>query len=186
MKFNIFEGARRIALLIGGIAIAGTLIALATYNPYVFVQYSIAHPNDAFVQIQEPCPSDAGRHYLSTRTSTGESVSVNLCLLAMPFGKDNTRLIPYKIDEQGMIWGAASYSSEVSDYERKLEGRFKLTSSDEEKLKEEILHRYRENWLSGLGYLVAGLAIFDGLVWAIGWIVRGFLGIPRGMDKRPE
>ncbi len=101
MTLNIFEGARRIALLIAGIAVAGTLIALATYDPYVSVQYSIAHPNGAFVRMEESCPSDAGRYYFSSRTSMGESVSVNLCLLAMPFGKDNTRLIPYKIDEQG-------------------------------------------------------------------------------------
>lgn len=186
MKFNIFEGARRIALLIGGIAITGTLIALVTYDPYVSVQYSIAHPNGAFVKMQESCPSDAGRHYFTTKTSTGESVSVDLCLVAMSFDKNNARLIPYKIDEQGMIWGAASYSSEVSDYERKLEGRFKLPAGDEVALKKEISQRYRENWMSGLGYLVAGLAIFAGVVWTIGWIARGFLGIPRGMDKLPE
>lgn len=186
MKFNIFEGARRIALLVAGIAVAGTLFSLATYDPYVSVQYSIAHPNGVFVQMQESCPSDAARHYFTSRTSTGESVSVDLCLLTMSFGKDNTSLIPYKTDEQGMIWGAASYSSEVSDYERKLESRFKLPVSDEKALKTEISKRYRENWMSGLGYLVAGLAIFAGIVWAIGWIVRGFLGIPRGMDRRPE
>jgi hypothetical protein len=40
--------------------------------------------------------------------------------------------------------------------------------------------------MSGLGYLVAELAIFAGVVWAIGWIARGFLGILRGMDRRPE
>lgn len=184
MKFNIFEGARRISLLIGGIAVAGTLIALVTYDPYVSVRYSIAHPNGAFMRMQESCPSDAARHYFSSKTGTGQSVSVDLCLLAM--GKDSDRLIPYKVDEQGMIWGAPSYSSEVSDYERKLESRFKLSASDEEMLKKEISQRYRENWMSGLGYLVAGLAIFAGVVWAIGWIARGFLGIPRGMDKRPE
>jgi hypothetical protein len=104
----------------------------------------------------------------------------------MPFGKGNAHLIPYKIDEQGMIWGAASYSSEISDYERKLEDRFKLSVNDEERLKKEISQRYHENWMSGLGYLVVGLAIFAGVVWAIGWIVRGFLGIPHGMDRRPE
>ncbi len=104
----------------------------------------------------------------------------------MTFGKDNARLIPYKIDEQGMTWGATSYSSEVSDYERELEATFKLPSSDEETLKKHISKSYRENWVSGLGYLVAGLAIFYGVVWAIGWIARGFLSIPRGMDRRPE
>lgn len=185
MKFNIFEGARRIAILIGGLAVAGTMIALATYDPYVSVQYSIAHPNGAFVRMQESCPSDAGRHYFSTRTSTGESVSVELCLLASRFGGD-LRLILYKIDEHGVSRAAPSDSSEVSDYKRELEGRFKLSASDEETLKREISRRYRENWVSGLGYLVAGLAIFAGFVWAIGWIVRGFLGIPRGMDRRAE
>lgn len=186
MKFNMFEGARRVSLLIGGIAVLGTLFALVTYNPYVSVEYSIAHPNGAFVRMQESCPSDASRHYFTSKTSTGESVSINLCLLAMSFDKNNARLIPYKIDEKGMIWGAVSYSSEVLDYERKLEGRFKLSAGDEDELKKEISQRYRDNWLSGLGYLVAGLTIFAGVVWAIGWIARGFLGIPRGMDKRPE
>ena len=186
MKFNIFEGARRIALLIAVVAVIGTLIALATYDPYVSVRYSVANPSAAFVRMQESCPSDSAGHYLTAKTSTGGSVSVDLCLLAMSFGKDSERLIPYKIDEQGMIWGAASYSSEVRDYERKLEGRFKLPASDEELLKKEISQRYRENWMSGLGYLIVGLAIFAGVVWTIGWIARGFLGIPRGMDRRPE
>lgn len=186
MTVNVFEGARRIALLLGAIAVAGTLVALTTHDPYVSVQYSVAHPNAPFVRMQESCPSDADRHYFTSKTSTGESVSVDLCLLAMSFGKENTRLIPYKVDEQGMIWGAATYSSEVSDYERKLEGRFKLTGSDEEALKKEISRRYRESWTSGLGYLVGGLAVFAGVVWAIGWVARGFLGIPRGMDRRPE
>lgn len=186
MTFNIFEGARRIALLIAGIAATGTLIALATYDPYVSVQYTIAQPNGAFVKTQESCPSDAARHYFSSRTSKGESISVHLCLLAMPFSNNTTRLIPYKIDEQGMIWGAASYSSEVSDYERKLESRFKLSANDEEALKKEISQRYRENWMSGLGYLTAGLVTFAVVVWAIGWITRGFLSIPRGTDRRPE
>ena len=184
MKINVFEGARRIALLIGGVAIAGTLISLATDDPYVSVKYSIAHPNGAFVRMQESCPSDASRHYFTSKISTGESVSIDLCLLAMTF--DNARLIPYKIDKEGMTWGAASYSSEVSDYERMLEGRFKLPAGDEDALKKEISRRYRENWISDLGYLVAGLAIFAGFVWAVGWITRGFLGIPRGMDRRPE
>ncbi len=186
MTFNIFEGARRIALLIGVIAAVGTLIALATYHPDVSIQYSIAYPNGAFVRMLDSCPSDAEQHFFSSRTSTGESISVGLCLRSMPFGKDSTRLIPYKIDEQGMIWGATSYSREVSEYEHKLEDRFKLSAADEYALTMNISRSYRENWMSGLGYLVAGLAIFTVVVWTIGWIARGFLGIPRGMDRRQE
>ena len=76
----------------------------------------------------------------------------------MPFGKDNTRLIPYKVDEQGRIWGAAIYSSEVSLYEKKLESRFKMSANDEETLKKEILKRYRET-----GCLVSA-------IWAADWL----------------
>jgi hypothetical protein len=186
MKFNIFEGARRIALLISVIVTVITLTALVVDDPYVSVQYSIAQPNGAFVKMQDSCPSDASLHYFSSKTSTGEDVSVHLCLLTMAFDKNNVRLIPYKIDEQGMIWGAASYSSEVSDYKKKVEARFKIPADDEYSVKKEISQRYRENWISGLGYLFAGLAVFAGVVWAIGWITRGFLGIPHGMDKRPD
>ncbi len=184
MTFNIFEGARRVALLIGGIAVVGTLIILAIDDPYISIRYSVNHPNGAFVRMQESCPSDARQHYFSSRISTGESVSVDLCLLASSYGED--RLIPYFLDEKGMVWGARSYSSEVSDYARKLENRFKFAASDEEFLKKKISQRHREDLISGLGYLVAGLAIFAGVVWGIGWIVRGFLGIPHGMDKRTE
>lgn len=186
MAINIFEGARRIALLSTGVATIGIVIALFTYDPYMPITYSIAHPTGHFVRMEDSCPSDAGKHYFTAKTSTGKAVSVDLCLLAMSFGKNGDRLIPYKADEQGMIWGAASYSSEVSTYERKLEERFKIPLSDEEQIAKEISRRYRENMTEGFGYLVAGLAIFGGVVWAIGWIVRGFLGIPLGMDKRPD
>ena len=104
----------------------------------------------------------------------------------MSFGKSGDRLIPYKVDEKEMIWGAAPYSSEISAYERKLEERFKIPLGDEEQIAKEISRLHRENMMEGFGYLVAGLAIFGVVVWAIGWVMRGFLGIPHGMDKRPD
>lgn len=186
MKINIFEGARRISLLIAGVATAGTLIAIYTHEPYVPARYSIANPAAPFVRMEESCPSDASKHYFSSKSIAGKEISVDLCLLAMPFGKSGEQLIPYKVDEKGMIWGAASYSSEVTEYERRLEARFKIPDSDEENITKEISRRYRENMSSSLGYMIVGLAIFGAAVWAIGWIVRGFLGIPRGMDRRPD
>ena len=35
-------------------------------------------------------------------------------------------------------------------------------------------------------FLFAGLASLWALTWATGWIVRGFMGIPRGKDHRPS
>lgn len=182
---NIFEGSRRIAILAGGLGTIGTLIALGTYDPYIPVSYSIANPRGEFRRMSEPCPSEAGKHYFSTTSPSDKRVSIDLCLLTMPFGDDKHELVPYKVDEKNMVWGAATYSSEVSAYERELEGRFSLPAADAAEIDKEISQSYWKNWREGLGYLVIGLAIFAAFVRAIGWIVRGFMGIPHGMDKRP-
>lgn len=134
----------------------------------------------------ESCPTEAGRHYFTTASRSGERVSINLCLLTMSFGDDKRQLIPYKVDERNMVWGAASYSSEVSNYEKTLEARFVLPAQDNEWIEKEISTQYWKNWKEGLGYLALGLAIFAALVWAVGWIARGFMGIPRGMDRKPS
>lgn len=183
---NIFEGSRRIAYLVGGLATAGTLIYATTHDPYISVDYSIAYPRASFQRMKGPCPSEAARHYFTTTSSSGQQVSINLCLLTMPFGKNSDQLVPYKIDEKNMVWGATSYSIEVLGYEKELEARFVLPAEDSEWLKEEISRRYRDNWKESLIGLGIGLVIFNGIVWALGWIARGFMGIPRGMDKKPS
>lgn len=186
MNVNIFAGSRRIAYLGGGLATAGTLIITATYDPYISVDYSIAHPQGSFQRMKGACPSEAARHYFTTTSSSEKQVSIDLCLLTMPFGKNNDQLVPYKIDEQNMVWGAATYSSEVSAYERELEARFVLPTEDSEWLEKEISRLYWDNWKESLRNLGIGLAIFAGFVWAVGWITRGFMGIPHGMDKKPS
>lgn len=183
---NIFEGSRRVAYLIGGLAAAGTIIYTATYDPYISLDYSIAHPRDAFVKTTERCPTNAGRAYFQSATQSGTSVSINLCLPTMAFGDNGRQLVPYKIDEKNMTWGAEPYSDEVSAYKEELEARFALSAEDSTWVEGEKSRRYWKNWKESLGILAIGLTVFAGLVWAVGWIVRGFMGIPRGMDKKRE
>lgn len=185
LQFNPFSGARRIAILLALVATVGTLIGLAVNDPYVSATYTIAHPSGQFVKTEESCPSSAGRHYFSKSTRSGKDVSVTLCLLTMEFGQDKRELVPYKVDDKGMVWGAASYSTEVSAYERQLERRFELPPRDTEQLEGEISKRYRDDWISGLGYLTVGLIAFAVFVWAVGWVVRGFMGVSQGSDYRP-
>lgn len=185
MKFNIFAGARRIALVIGLIATAITISALAIYKPYVSRRYKITHPTGPFIRSEDLCPPESTTHYFATKTSSGKSVSIDLCLIPMAFGEKGELLIPFKVDGNGHVWGAASYSSEVSSYERELERRFKLSAVDDQDICKEISREYRENWFSGVGYLAIGLILYSFFVWTMGWIVRGFLGIPRGQDSRP-
>ncbi len=186
MKFNPFAGARRIAVLLAGAATAITLVVLAVDAPYVSATYSVSHPNGPFVKSEDSCPSSAGQHYFSSDTSSGKSVSITLCLLPIEFEGKKEMLIPYRVDEKGMIWGASRFSSEVSAYERRLESRFSIPPRDEDALEKEISSRYWKSWREGIQYLVIGLALFGAFVWATGWVVRGFLGIPQGADKRPD
>ena len=43
-----------------------------------------------------------------------------------------------------------------------------------------------DQWKTALQFLVGGLVIGWVLVSSIGWIVRGFLGVPRGKDAPPN
>ena len=186
MRINIFEGARRIALLLAVLATVTALIVTGTNKPYLSVSYHVSRPDAPFNRTDEPCPTEAARDYFSKKSPDGNTVSINLCLLTMPFGKDHQQLVPYKIDQSGMLWGATSYSNEVSVYEHDLESRFTFPAADAIWVDQEISGRYWKNWMHSLGFIAVGLGIFWVLVWAIGWIVRGFAGIPLGKDRRPS
>lgn len=189
MAINIFEGARRIALLLGGGAAAITVIVAFNQNAYYYAQYSLARPNAPFKKTDGGCLSGGKAIYFDHKTSSGKEVSVSLCLEPMTFtnkNKEDTELIPYKTDADGMTWGARPYSPEVASYETQVKTHFTMTATDEEVSIREAAKKWRSQFAEAMGYLAAGLAIFGALVWAMGWIVRGFLGIPRGMDKRPE
>jgi hypothetical protein len=62
---------------------------------------------------------------------------------------------------------------------------FKIPLTDEQWIDEQGKKKVIENIKDGVGYAALGF----GLIWligtVIGWIVRGFMGIPRGLDTRP-
>ncbi len=189
MAINIFEGARRIALLLGGGAAVITVLVAFNQDAYYHATYSLAAPNAPFRKTDGGCPSEGRTIYFNHKTSGGKEVSVSVCLEPRTFTNKNqeeTELIPYKTDADGMTWGARSYSSEISTYKTQVEKRFTMTATDEVVSIKEAAKRWRGQFAEAMGYLAAGLAIFGALVWAIGWIVRGFMGIPRGSDQKPQ
>jgi hypothetical protein len=183
MAVNIFRGARRIALVAGILATAATVGVLISDRPFLTARYSLALPDEPFTRTDETCPEQGGVVYLTALTPQRRSVSVTVCLLPMAFGKDSALLIPYRIDKDGTIWGAAPYSRELTRYERAVEERFRLAKDHGDDLDRESARRRKSDLLKGLVYLVLGLATYWAIVWTVGWIVRGFLGIPRGKDR---
>jgi hypothetical protein len=185
MKINLFEGARRVALLGAALVTIVTAVVLVVQRPYQSETYVVDSPDSAFRRIVEPCPSDAANHYFTANISTGKEINIRLCILAASFDQDEVRLIPYKTDERGM-WGDREYSDSVRTHKEKLKARFRVPVADERVIASAMSQRYRDSLIEGFGYLLVGLAIFAAVVWAIGWIMRGFLGIPRGTDMRPD
>lgn len=188
VAINIFEGARRIALLLGGGAAIITLLVAFNQDTYYRATYSLAIPNAPFITTDGGCPVEGRVINFDHKTSSGKDVRVSVCLEPMTFtnkNKEETELIPYKIDADGMTWGARPYSSEINIYETQLKKRFTMTTTDEDVYTKESAKKWLGQFAESMGYLAAGLAIFGALVWAIGWIVRGFMGIPRGSDQKP-
>jgi len=182
---NVFEGARRIALFIAGVAVVGTAFATVAHAPYVPAVYEVVFPGLPPKLTKNDCPSTAGRQYFSAKTSQGKSVSITLCMLTMPFD-NGEQLIPFRSDGKGMLWGNGPYSEEVSAYGRRLEQKFQLTAVDDKLLSEKVTDVFWANIRESAKYLALGLAIYWLVIWAIGWIVRGFLGIPQGADRKPD
>ena len=188
MAINIFEGARRIALLLGcGAAIITVLVAF-DQSPRYSASYSLATPNAPFIKTESICP-DAGKSlHFYHKVSDEKIIYVSVCLEPMLFknkSDEEIEHIPYRIDSDGMTWGASPYSMEVQNYEKQVERRFTMPPADVDISITEAKKQWRINFAQTIGYLIAGLGLFSGFVWAIGWIVRGFLGIPRGLDARP-
>ncbi len=185
MAINVFEGARRIAILVSVLAVIATIVGTALNEPYLTAKYSISAQGSPRERTEEFCASPAASKYFTERTLNGRAVYVTLCFKAMNFGENRDPLVPYKVDDEGMVWGAGAYTSDVMSYTDSVERDFSFSPSEEAWVESEVARLKREQWAVSLGALAVGLAIFWALVWVVGWIVRGFAGIERGTDSRP-
>jgi hypothetical protein len=62
---------------------------------------------------------------------------------------------------------------------------FKISKQEEMRLNEKWWESWRSTYGQGLAVMLGGLLALWIFSVSMGWIVRGFLGIPSGMDSRP-
>jgi hypothetical protein len=185
MAANIFEGARRVALFVGALVCIGTLVGVFTDQPNITLRYTISLPGVFPVLRKVECPDAGATEYLEMSIVGGKSVHVILCFWPMRFLEEEKLLVPYLMTDE-KVWGAQKYSDGVRSYTRGVAASFRMPDKDEAEAEDLWDKERRSNILYALGYLALGLIIFWIFVWVIGWVVRGFLGIPNGMDRRPE
>lgn len=182
---NVFAGGRRLAVL-AAIAVSGLTIAAIAFNtPYLTRQYSVRWPGAALVVDDTQCPEEGRTRYF-TRYLPGGTVGVELCLRPMAFDDGQRLLVPFKTDGKGYFWGNEPYSPDVQIYSERLEKDFQISGAELTEVEALLKSAYWKKARETLGYLLVGLAVFWLCVWAVGWIVRGFLGIPVGKDQREK
>ena len=163
MTINVFEGARRIALLIAGLWVVGW-IAYAAFNDTSYsIVYSVEKPG-APPKPATTCGEDDDFQYLTKEAPNGESFSTMLC-----FAKRR-----------------ADDSDEFKTYKANVIEQFQLTADASSLAKASRPRAVLEQWRDAAYFLFGGLAAGWVLAAALGWIFRGFMGIPRGKDARPE
>lgn len=161
------------------------LVAGWTTSPYVFVKFSTSHPDAAFIKSDDDCTvgTDA-LEYISRPIDNGRVVSVELCFKARRV-QSGAQIVPYG-GEIDSWWGDTPYTSDVMAYTEARAKSFNLSEADKRAAQDEWTSQRTRNIGYGVGVAVAGWIVLSLLQMLIGWIVRGFLGIPRGQDRRPE
>lgn len=176
-------------MILAALAAVVTISLLLTSKPYVTANYMVSVPGQKPVWTEKSCQTDSSAmEFFDAETLSGKKVYVSLCLhsreFSSPSGDEKRMFVPYMIDDKGNMWGNEKHSPEVMAYAQRLAKEFTFGPDDSRladgKYSEQ---RYKEMGMGAL-VLVISLLVFWAGVYAIGWIVRGFAGIPRGQDFR--
>ncbi|HFF6210444.1 TPA: hypothetical protein ACGCHH_000356 [Stenotrophomonas maltophilia] len=189
MQINVFEGARRISLLLSALAVVVAIWLAAISNPYVTANYRIYQPGAPIVSAGAACREQGSAEvHFETTTPKSRHVWVNVCLMAEQLAMDDGTtqgFIPLPPGPNGKPSWAYAGSEAVAQYKERIERSFVLPADEGQKLDTQFEAKRRKEWRDISVGLVGTLLVFWLGVTAVGWIVRGFAGIPRGQDSRP-
>lgn len=187
MAVNAFEGARRISLVIGALWVLGWGSFALFAEPSYWVNYRILWPGaEPVLMTVTECEDEEGREsILDYKTATGSKFNVGLCFVAIK-SRDGQKIgIPYKVEPSGDWMANTRYSPEVSEYQKRAASRFQIPPKTIPDVNARKRAAYIDHWKFAAQFLFGGLLAGWAFVAVVGWIVRGFMGVPRGADRRP-
>ncbi len=118
----------------------------------------------------------AAREEAIRQGATADAAKLTEFLLKMP------------VDASGRftVWMGGEYDSDVRRYIDGVAAAFRLDPSGMERFRVVSRQKLWEQWREALMILFGGLGIGWAMTACIGWVARGFLGIPRGRDERAQ
>lgn len=179
-EFNMFALARRIALAVGILWVAGWVGFTAYRDPDVNGTMRIDGPDAAPVPVEE-CESTDVREFVNA----GEHLSITLCFRTT-HDKTDKRLLAYGLDEKGDPLVAELDSREAYRHTKEVAADF-VAKLDAEAFAQPLRSAARlSQWTRMMTAMLVGLLIGWGLVVALGRIIRAYLRIPKGADTAPH
>jgi len=201
MAINVFKGARRISMLVAAIWIIGWGVG-AYYNyadspPSVNVTYSITGAVEPPIRMTEECPLNSMIKHIDMETKSGTKVLVKLCRAK----SDKAELIALvrHFEEKGDIELAERALDKIDAFENKKPDPTEIAQLEAAFVKTDAYGNTDEAWIDArrwslllefygtiVLWAISGLLFLWAFTWVIGWVVRGFMDIPRGQDKKDE
>jgi hypothetical protein len=183
-RFNLFEGSRRIALLLKVLWAIGALAVGWTSAPFVSMEFATSHPDAGFIASDNCKIGTDAVEFINREIEDGQTVSVELCFKALQ-ADSGAQIVPYKV-EKGRWWGNSPYTPDVMAYTDARSESFKLSEDARRTARDEWSVQRSRNIRNGVLFAVGGWVVLSLFQMLVGWIVRGFLGIPWRQDRRPE
>lgn len=182
---NVFEGARRISALVIGLTLFAGIWAAVEKDPNVEIQYLIRGLNTPPVRSDEEClPWVDGSVTKTYQTPKGRNFNIDLCFKASGSGE---KQIPYRDAGNSYTYVGNRWSPEVEAYMKEYaETRFAPTQQDAIDADDKYWRFIFQERLKVFGWFVLASFVFWATTWVVGWIARGFAGIPMGHDRKPQ
>lgn len=187
MNVNIFEGARRIQfLLLLAVGALGVWIAWETSSG-LERNYDVVLGRNGDISFQgiQECRGEDSTRYYSQQLESGAWIRGDLCYRTF-VAQSGERVVLNRVDEQGEMWGWPAYSGETMELQRRADDAFTVPSQDLPRINKEVREKLWKARAQVLGYTVVAMGVLWLVGLVLGWIARGFLGIPNGRDHRPE
>jgi len=194
VAINVFEGGRRVSILLSVALILGfsvyTLKYYNEYPPYIPVTYV---PTDSvevpMLRVEECPPLSFTTPEIKMETKNGTVATVYLCRAdseyeeVIALAKEADRKGVREMQDRAVKRHAALY--EHSPMET---AQIKSVFVEDEKwVDDQWLPEILKSYLGPLvGFVSISLLFLWVFTWAVGWLVRGFMGIPRGQDNKNE
>jgi hypothetical protein len=189
---NIFEGSRRIVKVISVLVLIGFGITCFYIDPDIrhpsFV-YVVANPTIAPQRMNSEfsCPPGDSIDWTLKKTAKGTLVSVTLCFKTTSIkDSQNTKFILYLNEATKQLTLGIDGTKEIKEYKTRFTDAFELPPEDATWVDEQRWPEFFKKLLVYFCFMLLGLLALWLLAWGTGWIVHGFMGIPRGQDKKSQ